>query len=54
MSGTADAILDRLVELDRQVEAHRTAAWLIEHERDELRIKLRLSGWTPPAPKAAP
>jgi hypothetical protein len=43
-----DAILDRLVEIARLIEAHRAAAYILEIEREELQAKLRASGWKPP------
>jgi hypothetical protein len=41
------ALLARLAELARDIEAHRTAIWLLEQQRDELRNQLRAEGWTP-------
>lgn len=49
-----DEVLDQLVALERRLEEYRAAAFLLEVERDELRVKLRRLGWTPPAPKVAP
>lgn len=31
----------RLLELERSIEASRTAIWLAEHEREQLRFELR-------------
>jgi hypothetical protein len=53
VSDTPAAILDRLVELDRHMQEHKAALWLLKGERAELRTRLRLLGWQPPAPKAA-
>lgn len=48
------AELDRLAEIRQLVEAHETAIYLLECERDALRTKLKTSGWTPPAVEPAP
>ena len=50
MSESPEAILARLVELDRHMQEHKAALWLLKRERAELRTRLRLSGWTPPTP----
>jgi hypothetical protein len=44
----ADEILGRLVELDRKVEEHNTAVFLLEMQRTTLRNNLAATGWTPP------
>jgi hypothetical protein len=31
----------RLIDLDRRIEASKTAIWLAEHEREQLRFELR-------------
>lgn len=31
----------RLIDLERSIEGHRTAIWLAEHEREEARFELR-------------
>jgi hypothetical protein len=54
LNGKCEAVLDQLVALERRLEEYRAAVHLLEVERDELRVKLRLLGWTPPAPKATP
>ena len=41
--------LDRLTEVSRQIEAHRTAIWLLEQQRYQLCEQLVSAGWTPPA-----
>jgi hypothetical protein len=48
---SADEILERLAELSKQIEAHKTAAWLAEREVEELRARLRQMHWTPPVVK---
>lgn len=54
MNGSVpDASLARLAELRRLIEAHETAIYLLECERDELRSKLRASAWTPPTVEPA-
>jgi hypothetical protein len=40
--------IDRLVEIARLIESHRTAIFLLEQERSELRVKLPGTGWKPP------
>ena len=39
---TRPEIEQRLIELERQIEQHRTGIWLAEFERDQLRNELRL------------
>jgi hypothetical protein len=46
------AMVEQLVKLDRRIEQYRAAVYLLELERDELRVKLRLAGWVPPDPRA--
>lgn len=48
MNRSSDAILDRLAELSRQIEAHRAAVFVLDPERQELQAQLRLAGWQPP------
>lgn len=48
------AELDRLAEIRRLIEAHHAAIFLLERERDELRMKLPQTAWTPPAVEPAP
>lgn len=43
-----DAMLERLAELSRKIEAYRTAIFLAEQEQLRLRADLRRSGWQPP------
>jgi hypothetical protein len=43
-----DAVLDRLVEIARLIESHRTAIFLLELEQSALRTKLPAEGWKPP------
>ncbi len=43
-----EELLERLAEIARQIEAHRTAMWLLERRRDEVRERLIASGWDPP------
>ena len=47
VSSNPDAILDRLAELSRQIEAHRAAVFVLDLERQELQAKLRSAGWQP-------
>lgn len=42
------ALLVRLAEMARDIEAHRTAIWVLEQQRDELRNQLRAAGWIAP------
>ena len=48
MNSIPDAILDRLAELSRQIEAHRAAVFVLDLERQDLQAKLRSAGWQPP------
>lgn len=48
MSQSSDAILDRLAEFSRQIEAHRAAVFVLDQERQELQAKLLSAGWQPP------
>jgi hypothetical protein len=41
-------ILDELADIARVIEAHLTAVWLLERQRDEVRERLIASGWKPP------
>jgi hypothetical protein len=45
---TPEAILARLVEVARLIEAYRAGTWLLEREQDELRNALRSTGWIAP------
>jgi hypothetical protein len=47
---TSDEILDRLVAIAREVEAHRVAAWPLE--REQLIAELVLSKWQGPMVEA--
>lgn len=38
---TRAEIEQRLTDLERSIEGHRTAIWMAERERDELRFELR-------------
>ncbi|MEA3196292.1 MAG: hypothetical protein QOF32_344 [Gammaproteobacteria bacterium] len=38
---TRAEIEQRLIDLERQIEQHRTGIWLAEFEREQLRTKLR-------------
>lgn len=42
-------LLEQLAELSRQVEAHRTAIWLLEQKRLQLRERLIAAGWKAPS-----
>jgi hypothetical protein len=48
----ADALLEKLADIARSIEAHGAAIWQLEHEREGLRLQLRRSGWRPPQPVA--
>ena len=43
----AELILERLAQLAREIEYHKAAQYLLEVECDELRMKLRATGWKP-------
>lgn len=45
----SDALLSRLAEIRQLIEAHDAAVYLLEVERDQLRSKLKSSGWAPPS-----
>jgi hypothetical protein len=45
---TPDEILDELENLSRDIEAHKTAIWLLEQRRAELQGQLRATGWVAP------
>ena len=45
--------LDRLAEIRRLVEAHHSAVFLLEVERDELRMKMARVGWKAPEVETA-
>jgi len=49
-----EAIVQRLTELSRLIEEHRTAAFLLKAERDRLRWRLRRSDWRPPEVSRGP
>ena len=38
---TRTEIEQKLLELERSIQEHRTAIWLCEHEREPLRFELR-------------
>jgi hypothetical protein len=38
---TRPELEQRLIDLERSIEGHRTAIWLAEHERVEVRFELR-------------
>lgn len=38
---TRTELEQRLIDLERSIEGHRTAIWLAEHEREEARFELR-------------
>jgi hypothetical protein len=40
---TREEIEQRLIALERSIEASKTAQWLAEHERETLRHELRLA-----------
>jgi hypothetical protein len=46
--GTADEICQRLAVISHDIEAHAARAWLLERERDELRLRLRQLNWQSP------
>jgi hypothetical protein len=46
---TADEIITRLIEVDNEIERHKSAAWLLERDAAELRQQLRASNWVPPS-----
>lgn len=45
---TADEILERLVVIAREIEAHRVAVWRLERERNQLSNQLAASQWQGP------
>lgn len=51
MSSSMQDLLDELVGIARQIEAHRTTIWLLEQRQLEVREKLIRAGWTPPKPE---
>ena len=38
---TRPELEQRLIDLERSIEVHRTGIWLAEHEREQLRTELR-------------
>lgn len=38
---TRPELEQRLIDLEREIEVHRTGIWLAEHEREQLRTELR-------------
>jgi hypothetical protein len=38
---TRTELEQRLIEFERDIEGHRTAIWLVEHDREQLRFELR-------------
>jgi hypothetical protein len=52
LNAARQQLLDRLVEIARQIEAHRTAIWKLKQERLILREQIVRSGWQPPAVSA--
>ncbi len=45
---SADALLEELVVIARQIEAHRTAIWHLEQRQLDIRERLIRSGWKAP------
>lgn len=46
LTDTQRQLLDQLVEIARQIEAHRTAAWVLEERQRQMRAQLIATGWT--------
>lgn len=51
MSATPQQLLDDLADIARQIEAHKTAIWLLEQQRLQTRERLIAAGWKPPEAK---
>ena len=49
-SAQHQALLDDLAGIARQIEAHKTAVWLLEEQQRQVRERLIASGWKPEVP----